>query len=246
MQSKMRIGLAEKTVLVALGQAAVYSEMNQNPRSQTQSDLEEVSAAKIIKQVYSVLPIYDKIVPELLRVGVWKLPEACNFSLGVPVGPMLAKPTKAVSEILDKFQGMEFTCEYKYDGERAQIHYMEDGSVEIYSRNAERNTGKYPDVVSSVSRYACLIVIHASCYQGPPYRSIPAYQYPIDMTRWRLVPELEDEVILSLPIGERGVVSSPHGKTRQRPRPRARRRGVASLSHAGRRGEAMPHFFPNF
>ncbi|CAL9087167.1 unnamed protein product [Musa textilis] len=151
LQSKMRIGLAEKTVLVALGQAAIYSEMNQNPQSQTQSDLEE--AAKIIKQVYSVLPIYDKIVPELLRVGVWKLPEACNFSLGVPVGPMLAKPTKAVSEILDKFQGMEFTCEYKYDGERAQIHYMEDGSVEIYSRNAERNTGKYPDVVSSVSRF---------------------------------------------------------------------------------------------
>lgn len=39
----MRIGLAEKTVLVALGQAAIYSETNQNPRSQTQSDLEEVS-----------------------------------------------------------------------------------------------------------------------------------------------------------------------------------------------------------
>lgn len=34
---------------------------------------------------------------------------------------MLAKPTKAVSEILDKFQNMQFTCEYKYDGERAQV-----------------------------------------------------------------------------------------------------------------------------
>ena len=30
---------------------------------------------------------------------------------------------------------------------------MEDGSVEIYSRNAERNTGKYPDVVDAISRY---------------------------------------------------------------------------------------------
>ena len=34
----------------------------------------------------------------------------------------------------------------------AQIHYMDNGSVEIYSRNAERNTGKFPDVVIAVSR----------------------------------------------------------------------------------------------
>lgn len=78
-------------------------------------------AAKAVKQVYSVLPIYDKIVSALLRIGVSKLLETCTFSLGVPVGPMLAKPTKGVSEILDKFQDTEFTCEYKYDGERAQV-----------------------------------------------------------------------------------------------------------------------------
>ncbi|OEL37210.1 DNA ligase 1 [Dichanthelium oligosanthes] len=150
LQSKMRIGLAEKTVQMALGQAAVYSDKNSSP-PKVQSPFEE--AAKIIKQVYSVLPIYDKIVPALLEVGVWKLPETCKFSIGVPVGPMLAKATKSVSEIIDKFQGLEYTCEYKYDGERAQIHCMEDGTVEIYSRNAERNTGKYPDVVDAVSRF---------------------------------------------------------------------------------------------
>ncbi|GJN20931.1 hypothetical protein PR202_gb08369 [Eleusine coracana subsp. coracana] len=150
LQSKMRIGLAEKTVQMALGQAAVYSDKKSLP-PKVQSPFEE--AAKIIKEVYSVLPIYDKIVPTLLEVGVWKLPETCKFSIGVPVGPMLAKATKSVSEIIDKFQGLEYTCEYKYDGERAQIHCMEDGSVEIYSRNAERNTGKYPDVVDAVSRF---------------------------------------------------------------------------------------------
>ncbi|CAN6304768.1 unnamed protein product [Urochloa humidicola] len=150
LQSKMRIGLAEKTVQMALGQAAVYSDKKSSP-PKVQSPFEE--AAKIIKQVYSVLPIYDKIVPALLEVGVWKLPETCKFSIGVPVGPMLAKATKSVSEIIDRFQGLEYTCEYKYDGERAQIHCMEDGSVEIYSRNAERNTGKYPDVVDAVSRF---------------------------------------------------------------------------------------------
>ncbi|KAI4322325.1 hypothetical protein L6164_022030 [Bauhinia variegata] len=150
LQSKLRIGLAEQTLLAALGQAAVYNEEHSTPPSKIQSPLEE--AAKIIKQVYSVLPVYDKIVPALLSGGIWKLPETCSFTPGVPVGPMLSKATKSVSEILNRFQDVEFTCEYKYDGERAQIHYMENGLVEIYSRNAERNTGKYPDVVAAVSR----------------------------------------------------------------------------------------------
>ncbi|KAJ6895155.1 hypothetical protein NC651_021599 [Populus alba x Populus x berolinensis] len=150
LQTKLRIGLAEQTLLAALGQAAVYTEEHSTPPPHIQSPLEE--AAKIVKQVYSVLPVYDKIVPALLSDGVWNLPKTCSFTPGVPVGPMLAKPTKGVSEIVTKFQDMEFTCEYKYDGERAQIHYLENGSVEIYSRNSERNTGKFPDVVAVISR----------------------------------------------------------------------------------------------
>jgi len=78
-------------------------------------------AAKIVKKVYSVLPDYDKIVSALLTDGVWELPKKCDFTPGVPVGPMLSKATKGVSEILNKFQDVEFTCEYKYDGERAQV-----------------------------------------------------------------------------------------------------------------------------
>lgn len=80
-----------------------------------------LQAAKIVKQVYSVIPVYDKLVHAILTDGVWNLPKTCNFSPGIPVGPMLAKPTKRVSEIFDKFQNLKFTCEYKYDGERAQV-----------------------------------------------------------------------------------------------------------------------------
>ncbi|KAI3826449.1 hypothetical protein L1987_00497 [Smallanthus sonchifolius] len=150
LQTKLRIGLAEQTLLTALGHAIFYTEKHPSPPARIDLPLEE--AAKIVKQVYSVIPVYDKIVPALLSEGVWDLPKTCCFSPGVPVGPMLAKPTKGVSEILDKFQNMEFTCEYKYDGERAQIHYLEDGTVQIYSRNAERNTEKFPDVVVAASR----------------------------------------------------------------------------------------------
>lgn len=85
------------------------------------SDLLFHQAAKIVKKVYSVLPDYDKIVSALLSHGVWELPTKCDFTPGVPVGPMLSKATKGVAEILNKFQDVEFTCEYKYDGERAQV-----------------------------------------------------------------------------------------------------------------------------
>ncbi|GMG98779.1 hypothetical protein Nepgr_000619 [Nepenthes gracilis] len=92
LQTKLRVGLAEQTLLVALGQAAVYAEKHSTPPSNIQSPLEE--AAKIVKQVYSVLPVYDKIILALLSDGVWNLPKTCTFSPGVPIGPMLAKPTR--------------------------------------------------------------------------------------------------------------------------------------------------------
>lgn len=50
--------------------------------------------------------------------------------------------------MLQKFESSKFTCEWKYDGERAQIHLLENGEVRIYSRNQENNTSKYPDIIS--------------------------------------------------------------------------------------------------
>jgi DNA ligase-1 len=63
---------------------------------------------------------------------------------------MLAKPTKAIGEVLDRFEGKKFTCEYKYDGERAQVHLLEDGTVSVFSRNSEDMSKKYPDLTAQL------------------------------------------------------------------------------------------------
>ncbi|XP_037094407.1 DNA ligase 1-like [Pollicipes pollicipes] len=171
LSGKLRIGLAEQSALQALAQACVMTPPEQ-PRPAEQLDataglsaekakakVEE--AALVLKTVYCECPTYDEIVPVLLEHGLQKLPEHCRIRAGVPLKPMLAHPTKGVSEVLSRFEGAQFTCEYKYDGERAQIHLLEDGSIHVYSRNQEDNTTKYPDIIARFK--ACLTGDVSSC-----------------------------------------------------------------------------------
>ncbi|KAG0297111.1 hypothetical protein BGZ96_007662 [Linnemannia gamsii] len=154
LEGKLRIGLAERTVVVALAQAIVLSRPDIKKMSKEKLQVELEQAASVVKSVYSELPCYDLIVPALLKGDIDGLKEACKLTPGIPLKPMLAHPTKALTDILDRFENIAFTCEYKYDGERAQIHKLEDGSMRIYSRNSENMSTKYPDVMERLGKFA--------------------------------------------------------------------------------------------
>uniref|UniRef100_A0A8C0X4E8 DNA ligase n=1 Tax=Castor canadensis TaxID=51338 RepID=A0A8C0X4E8_CASCN len=162
LSGRLRLGLAEQSVLAALAQAVSLTPPGQEfPPAMVDAGkgktaevrktwLEEQSMA--LKQTFCEVPDLDRIVPLLLEHGLEQLPKHCRLSPGVPLKPMLAHPTRGVSEVLKRFEEAAFTCEYKYDGQRAQIHVLEGGEVKIFSRNQEDNTGKYPDIISRIPK----------------------------------------------------------------------------------------------
>lgn len=107
-------------------------------------------------------------MPAMVDHGIFNLRDSCNLRPGVPLKPMLAKPTKSITEVLDRFEGKDFSCEYKYDGERAQIHFVahdapleyatavssagksDKGISNIFSRNSEDLSKKYPDILEKL------------------------------------------------------------------------------------------------
>lgn len=166
---KLRINLADKTIIVSLAAAVIMENENvksdallssngkkKTKLSRKEEEIEELvkDASATLNRVYSQLPVWDSIIPKLLKFRAIdeRLVKSCKLVPGVPVSPMLAKPTKAISEVLERFTESSFTCEYKYDGERAQVHRLKDGKMKIYSRNAEDLTPKYPDLLLQIPK----------------------------------------------------------------------------------------------
>lgn len=110
-------------------------------------------AEEIVKACFARRPNYDDLIPVLLEIGVTdELLVRCGLALHIPLRPMLGSITRDLSEMLTKLQGRDFACEYKYDGQRAQVHCDDRGKVSIFSRHLELMTGKYPDLVELVPR----------------------------------------------------------------------------------------------
>lgn len=147
-------------MLIALSRAFLLSKPagadfpTRDPRALAKLKKEELAevwakAEELVKASYARHPDYNDLIPVLLEIGITdELLVRCGLTLHIPLRPMLGSITRDLSEILTKLQGREFTCEYKYDGQRAQVHCDSRGKVSIFSRHLELMTDKYPDLVA--------------------------------------------------------------------------------------------------
>nr|QDO16341.1 DNA ligase 1 [Lingulodinium polyedra] len=169
LQARLRIGIQTPTVLQALAYAFVLTvparsgqgarpDVRKGEGALSHSVLEArmCSMEAAVRQAFSEMPNLDRLVAALMagRDGE-TLAEVCHISLGIPVKPMLAKPSKGLSEVTERLSGKRFTGEWKYDGERAQIHVLSRSNILVYSRNSENMTEKYPDVIKVVQETLC-------------------------------------------------------------------------------------------
>ncbi|CAK7270613.1 hypothetical protein SEPCBS57363_004191 [Sporothrix epigloea] len=167
----LRIGAVKTTMLIALARAFLLSrppppaggldetlDTRRDPKALAAMKKDELAevwarAEEIVKASFARRPNYNDLVPALLEIGVSnELLLRCGVALHIPLRPMLGSITRDLGEMLAKLQGRAFTCEYKYDGQRAQVHCDRDGTVSIFSRHLEVMTDKYPDLVSLVPR----------------------------------------------------------------------------------------------
>ena len=130
---QLRLGVGEMTILDALAEAFFGTKERRD----------------IIEKAYNKAPdigFIAKIVAVEGEEGLKKI----KIEPGRPIRPMLAERLQDPSEILRKLNG-EAAAEWKYDGERCQIHKL-DEKVWIFSRRLENITHQYPDVVGYVKK----------------------------------------------------------------------------------------------
>ena len=158
----LRIGAVKTTMLIALSRACLLSrppgstypiKLQSELKKHNKETLADIygKGEELVKACFARRPNYNDLVPCLLEVGISdELLVRCGLVLHIPLRPMLGNITRDLGEMLTKLQGRDFSCEFKYDGQRAQVHCDGDGKISIFSRHLEVMTEKYPDLIALV------------------------------------------------------------------------------------------------
>ena len=125
---RLRLGVADMTILDALAIAFCGSK-----------DLRPM-----LERAYNLSSDLGGVAKAVAERGVEGV-KGFQVTVGKPIRPMLAERLPSAEEILAKIGGKGL-AEYKYDGERLQIHKLANGEVMIFSRRLENITHHYPDV----------------------------------------------------------------------------------------------------
>lgn len=131
---KMRLGIGEMTILDALAEAFLGDRSLREP----------------IEKAFNRRPDLGYIAKIVAKEGLEGVTQV-KVTPGIPVRPMLAERLSDPNEILKKAGG-RVIAEYKYDGERAQIHKIGE-EIQIFSRRLENITEQYPDVVDASKKF---------------------------------------------------------------------------------------------
>ncbi|PWN46158.1 ATP-dependent DNA ligase [Ceraceosorus guamensis] len=128
-------------------------------------------AERVVREVRARCPDFGRIVAALLSCGIDELSRRVPLAVGTPLAPMLGSITRSLPAMHEKLGDRAFVSEFKYDGQRVQIHCQKfDTSelvearkrlkggkgrwvgeqrevfVRLFSRHLEDITDKYPDL----------------------------------------------------------------------------------------------------
>jgi DNA ligase 1 len=129
----LRLGIADMTVLDALAIAYGGGKENRN----------------LIERAYNTSSDLGRVASVVAEKGIEGIKK---FEVGVfePIRPMSAERLTSPEEILDKLGG-KCVAEYKYDGERIQLH-KKGNEVVLFSRRLEKISDQYPDAIELVKK----------------------------------------------------------------------------------------------
>ena len=129
----LRLGIADMTVLDAL--AIAYGGGKE--------------ARELIERAYNISSDLGRVAQVVAERGIEGI-KKYQVTVFEPVRPMLAERLASAEEILDKLGG-KCMAEYKYDGERIQIH-KKGNKVVLFSRRLEKISDQYPDAIELVKK----------------------------------------------------------------------------------------------
>jgi len=130
---RLRLGVGDPTLMDSMSKALTGDRME---------------LRKDIERAYNLCSDLGKVASVLFNKGVNGLKEF-KVSVGSPIRMALAERLPSAEEIIKKIG--KCAVETKYDGLRLQIHKQGD-KVEMFSRNLERMTPMFPDVVEGIRK----------------------------------------------------------------------------------------------